>query len=53
MRAMFIRGANPKDAMGIGDPKARLAQSLKKLSEEIEYEFRYINVEYSTNGRAS
>lgn len=41
MRAMFVRGADPKDAMGIGDPKARLAQSLKGLSEELGYEFRY------------
>ena len=41
MRAMFIRGADPKDAMGIGDPKARLAQSLKELCGEMGYEFRY------------
>ena len=41
MRAQFIRGADPKDAMGIGDPKARLAQSLKELSEKLGYEFAY------------
>jgi len=41
MRAMFVRGANnPKDVIQIGDPKARLAQSLKELCDELGYEFR-------------
>ena len=48
MRAKFInevnqfqRGIDPKDAMGIGDPASRLAQSLKALCDEMGYEFRF------------